>query len=76
MAMQPRMRVLLPVVWAVGCAVGFGNPGDEYGLFALGSMLGTWTLMVTSSNLGLMLPLLVAAVPRVVATEWRATAEV
>lgn len=59
MAMQPRMRVLLPVVWAMGCAVGFGNPGDEHVLFALGSMLGTWPLMVTSSNLGLMLPLLV-----------------
>jgi uncharacterized membrane protein len=58
MAIWTSMRVLLPAVWAVGCLVGFGNPGDEYGLFALGSILGTWTLMISNSNPGLVLPLL------------------
>lgn len=38
--------------------VGFGCPGDEYSLFVLGSMLGTWTLMLTDSNLALMMPML------------------
>jgi hypothetical protein len=59
MAISTRMRVLLPAVWAVGCLVGFGNPGDEYGLFVLGSILGTWTLILSNSNPGLVLPLLV-----------------
>lgn len=39
------MRVLLPAVWGAGCILGFGNPGDEYGLYALGSILGVWTIV-------------------------------
>ena len=58
MAISPRMSLLLPAVWAIGCLVGFGNPGDEYGLFALGSILGTWTLFLSDSTPGLVLPLL------------------
>lgn len=41
-----RMRMLLPTVWGVGCALGYSNPGDEYGLYALGSILGVWTIVL------------------------------
>jgi len=62
MANPTRMRVLLPAVWGVGCLIGFGNPGDEYGLFALGSILGTWPLMLADSSLALGLPLVAGCV--------------
>tara|TARA_R110002096_G_scaffold35289_5_gene99878 strand:+ start:5026 stop:5490 length:465 start_codon:yes stop_codon:yes gene_type:complete len=61
MAKPARLRVLLPVIWAAGCAIGFGRPGDEYGLFALGSILGTWTLFI-ADQIGVVLPLLAGGV--------------
>lgn len=41
-----RLSITLPVVWGVGCLLGFADPGDEYALWAVGSMLGTWTALL------------------------------
>ena len=54
-----RMQWLLPVVWGLGCVIGYGNPGDEYGLFALGSIVGTWTLLLADEGIAVGLPLVV-----------------
>ena len=58
MAHLRRMQLLLPVVWGLGCAIGYAHPGDEYAGFVLGSILGTWTLLLTDET-SLLLPLLV-----------------
>jgi len=53
-----RMRVVLPTVWGLGCALGYSNPGDEYGLYALGSIIGVWTIVLVDKIA--LLPTLVA----------------
>ena len=35
-----KMRWVLPIVWGLGCVLGFSHHGDEYGLLAVGSILG------------------------------------
>ena len=60
---MPRtpLRRLLPVVWGMGCLLGFSAPGDEYGLFALGSLLGVWVAFLLPSlhsPAGALLPVL------------------
>lgn len=42
-----RCRLLLPSIWCLGCLGGLQHPGDEYGLFGLGSIAGTWTVLLT-----------------------------
>lgn len=37
---------LLPFLWAVCSVMSFRFPGDEYGLYAISSMVGTWIVMV------------------------------
>lgn len=61
--MTTPLRRLLPIVWGVGCILGFAEPGDEYGLFALGSILGVWVALLfpaAGSPANLLLPVLVA----------------
>lgn len=37
---------LLPLVWATCSVLSFQFPGDEYALYAISSMIGTWVVMV------------------------------
>jgi len=37
---------LLPLVWAACSVLSFRFPGDEYALYAISSMIGTWVVMV------------------------------
>lgn len=41
--------VLLPLAWVTISAIGFGYPGDEYGLWALSSIAGSWILAAAPS---------------------------
>ncbi|MCR9244114.1 MAG: hypothetical protein NXI31_03725 [bacterium] len=41
-----RLRVVLPIVWGLGCVLGAASPGDEYALFGMGSAVGTWIVFV------------------------------
>lgn len=40
-----RFVWLLPLLWAAIARASFAHPGDEYGLFAVSSLAGTWPLM-------------------------------
>ena len=56
---KKRFAVLLPLLWGVGCVVGYLHPGDEYGLYGLGSIVGVWILMFGYTTIhSLALPLL------------------
>jgi hypothetical protein len=51
MLMVPPRRfytVCLPVVWGITSLVNFHYPGDEYGLWGLGSLAGLWMLWPVS----------------------------
>lgn len=56
---------LVPACWIAGCLVGFRHPGDEYALFALGSLAGLWVMLVvgdTGSTATVLAPMLLAGV--------------
>jgi len=40
---------LLPALWCPGALVGYYHPGDEYGLWAVSTLAGTWALMALSA---------------------------
>ena len=51
---------LLTLVWAVVCFASFFHPGDEYGLWAVGSMPGLWGVLLHGNQgdiHGLLLPM-------------------
>ena len=37
---------LIPLIWGVCCWMGFYYPGDEYAMWAIGSIAGTWVAFV------------------------------
>ncbi len=37
---------VLPLLWAACCLLGFRFPGDEYGLWVLGSVAGVWVFLL------------------------------
>ncbi|MBC8328685.1 MAG: hypothetical protein ISR76_05820 [Planctomycetes bacterium] len=47
---MPRLRrnfaTVLPLLWGACCVLGFRFPGDEYGLWAFGSVAGAWVFLL------------------------------
>ena len=43
------LLIVLPIVWVTVAAVSFQYPGDEYGLWAVGSAAGIWILWLFAS---------------------------
>lgn len=46
----PRLQVLAPVCWGLGCALSYTQPGDEYALYAIGSIAGSWVALFANSG--------------------------
>ncbi len=64
---MPRLRrnfaTVLPLLWCLACVIGFRYPGDEYGLWALGSVAGAWVFLLAGDiqTTGAALPALALA---------------
>jgi hypothetical protein len=54
---------LLPLLWAPTSLVSYYHPGDEYGLYFISSLLGSWFVMIqdTGDIHDLWIPLSIAA---------------
>ena len=56
-----RFRLLLPAIWGFGCLLGFQVPGDEYFLFAVGSIAGVWAGLLFAGDVqNVIVPVLAA----------------
>lgn len=42
--------LLLPLIWGAGALIGFAHPGDEYGLWFVSSLAGTWLTIILHVN--------------------------
>lgn len=42
LSVRPLFTLALPPLWLITCLLSFRHPGDEYGLFGVGSLAGLW----------------------------------
>lgn len=46
MSRRPRFALALPLLWGASCVLGYRFPGDEFMLWALGSVAGIWVFLL------------------------------
>lgn len=44
--LRRRFLIFLPVLWMTASWISFHHPGDEYGLYLVSNILGSWAILV------------------------------